>query len=473
VGKPTGFMEVARAEPPHRPVEQRVRDFQEVESPLPDEQLLAQASRCMDCGVPFCHGWGCPLANAIPEVNDLVYRGRWREASQILHSTNNFPEITGRVCPALCEAACTLSINDEPVLIKYIERRIAERAFAEGWIVPLATARRSGRRIAVVGSGPAGLAAAQQLARAGHEVIVFEKDDRPGGLLRYGIPDFKLPKWVLERRLEQLTGEGVEFQTNVRIGQDISPRYLRRRFDAVLLAMGASQPRDLMVPGRELKNVHFAMEYLTQQNRLNAGEQLSDAERIDAAGKIVVVIGGGDTGGDCVGTAIRQGARAVHQLEILPAPPQVRAADDLWPDWPRVLRTSSSHEEGCERHWSVMTKELIGRDGKVAELRCCRVEWIDGPNGPRMVEKPNSEFTMPAELVLLAMGFVHVEHGGLIEQLGIELDERGNIKTDQDGRTSQPGLFATGDAAFGASLVVRAIASGRSVAGVINRQLDG
>jgi len=473
MGKPSGFMEVARAEPPHRPVEQRVRDFQEVESPLPDEQLLAQASRCMDCGVPFCHGWGCPLANAIPEVNDLVYRGRWREASQILHSTNNFPEITGRVCPALCEAACTLSINDEPVLIKYIERRIAERAFAEGWIVPLTTARRSGRRIAVVGSGPAGLAAAQQLARAGHEVIVFEKDDRPGGLLRYGIPDFKLPKWVLERRLEQLTGEGVEFQTNVRIGQGISPRYLRRRFDAVLLAMGASQPRDLMVPGRELKNVHFAMEYLSQQNRLNAGEQLSDAERIDAAGKIVVVIGGGDTGSDCVGTAIRQGARAVHQLEILPAPPQVRAADDLWPDWPRVLRTSSSHEEGCERHWSVMTKELIGRDGKVAELRCCRVEWIDGPNGPRMAEKPNSEFTMPAELVLLAMGFVHVEHGGLIEQLGIELDERGNIKTDQDGRTSQPGLFATGDAAFGASLVVRAIASGRSVAGVINRQLDG
>jgi len=376
VAKPTGFIEYRREEVGYRPVEERVRDFHEVEVPLPEEVLVRQAARCMDCGIPFCHGVGCPLRNLIPEFNDLIYRGRWREASEVLHSTNNFPEVTGRVCPAPCEAACTLSINDDPVLIRHIEFQIAEHAFERGWIRPQPAPEKSGKSVAVVGSGPAGLAAAQQLARWGHEVVVFEKDDRIGGLLRYGIPDFKLGKYVIERRLEQMAGEGVVFEPGVEVGRDVSARYINKTFDAVLLAMGAGEPRDLDVPGRKgAENVVFAMDYLKQQNRIVAGDPVAPDERISAKDKIVVVIGGGDTGSDCVGTARRQGAREIHQFEILPKPPETRPPETPWPMWPQVLRTSTSHEEGCQRRWSVLTKSFTRVGSRVTELHGAEVEW--------------------------------------------------------------------------------------------------
>ena len=471
MGKPTGFQEFHRREVPHRPVAERTGDFREVDLPLAMEELLRQAARCMDCGVPFCHGCGCPLSNRIPEFNDLVYNNRWREACEVLHASNNFPEITGRICPAMCEASCTLNLGGEPVLVKHIELQVAERGFEQGWIKPLPPAVRTGRRVAVVGSGPAGLAAAQQLARAGHDVVVFEKDHRPGGILRYGIPDFKLEKHILDRRLEQLAAEGVRFETDVTIGQDLSIKYLRSHFDAVCLALGAGQPRDLTVPGRGLEGVHFAMDFLRQQNRLNAGEGLTAGEtRLTAEGKAVVVVGGGDTGSDCVGTAIRQGARQVSLIEILPKPPEGFNVETPWPQWPRILRTSTSHEEGCQRRWSVLTKRLGGNDVRVAELHGIEVEWRNENGHFTMHEVPGSDFTLPAELVLIAMGFTHVAHGPLLTALGLKLDARGNIAA-ANCQTSEPGIFAAGDAALGASLVVRAIQEGRGAAAAIDAWL--
>jgi NAD(P)H-dependent glutamate synthase small subunit len=465
-------MESSRQDVPHRDVNDRVKDFFEIDVPLPEDVLVRQASRCMDCGVPFCHGLGCTVKNRIPEFNDLIYRGRWQEACDNLHSTNNFPEVTGRICPALCEAACTLNFNDQPVLIKHIELQIVERGWAEGWIKPLLPVRKTGKRVAVIGSGPSGLAAAQQLARAGHDVVVFEKDSRVGGLLRYGIPDFKLDKKVLDRRLEQMKAEGVEFQTGVEIGQDVSPKYLRQQFDAMCLTLGAGEPRDLGVPGRELKNVHFAMQYLSQQNHLNAGDPVDAAKRICAKDKVVVVIGGGDTGSDCVGTARRQGAKEIVQMEILPQPPENRPCDTPWPLWPRVLRTSSSHEEGCTRRWGVLTKKLIGADGQVTELHGVGVQWESTPKGYAMKELPGSEFVQKADLVMLAMGFTHVVQKGLVETLGLKLDARGNVTVNENLMSSEEGVFAAGDTAEGASLVVRAIASGRKAAEGIDNWLS-
>ncbi|MCD4825330.1 MAG: glutamate synthase subunit beta [Phycisphaerae bacterium] len=471
MAKPTGFLEYNREDVRHRAITQRVGDYFEIDLPHSPEVLREQAARCMDCGIPFCHGSGCPLGNLIPEFNDLIYNNRWREACENLHSTNNFPEFTGRICPALCEASCTLNINDDPVLIKHIELQIVERGFLEGWITPQPASRKTGKRVAVIGSGPAGLAAAQQLARGGHDVTVFEKDNRIGGLLRYGIPDFKLDKRVIDRRLEQMRSEGVEFETSCDVGEDVSLRYLRNRFDAICLAMGAGVPRGLPVGGRGLENVHYAMEYLTQQNRVNDLQEVSDDERIDARGKVVVVIGGGDTGSDCIGTARRQGAREIHQLEIMPQPPEVRADENPWPDWPMIFRTSSSQEEGCLRRWCVTTKKLTGQYN-VRQLHGCEVQWTRDKKGKMtMAEQPGTEFVIDADMVFLAMGFVHVEHKGLVEELGVDMDGRGNISVDENCMTSQQGVFAAGDTVQGASLVVRAIHQGRQTAASITRWL--
>ena len=464
-----GFMKYSRTDVPHRPIDERVKDYFEIDIPHPPDVLTRQAARCMDCGIPFCHT-GCPVKNRIPEFNDLVYRGKWREAAQNLHSTNNFPEITGRVCPAPCETSCTLNINSDPVLIRHIEHQIAERAFAEDWVRPMPPARKTGKRVAVVGSGPTGLAAAQQLARAGHEVVVFERDDRIGGLLRYGIPDFKLEKGVLDRRLRQLEAEGVKFETGVHVGDDLSPRYLRKSFHAICLAMGAGEPRRLAVPGDGLENVHYAMEYLAQQNRIIAGDTIPPKELILARNRVVVVLGGGDTGSDCIGTAIRQGAKEVHQFEILSQPPEGRNPETPWPLWPRVMRTSSSQEEGCLRRWSVLTKSLSGTGLWVSHLHGADVEWVNSPRGPRIKESPSSEFSMKVDLVLLAMGFAHVVHTGLVEQLDLKLDDRGNLAVNNY-TTSQEGIFAAGDAVLGASLVVHAINAGREAATAIDEWL--
>src|SRR5215472_14696613 len=419
MGKPTGFLEVEREDRHYDKVAERVTNWREFLHPLPEPMLRAQASRCMDCGIPFCHE-GCPVNNIIPDWNNLVYRDQWRSALTVLHSTNNFPEFTGRICPAPCEAACTLNIDDNPVTIKTIECAIVDRGWREGWIEPVVPARRTGKRIAVVGSGPAGLACAQQLARVGHSVTLFERSDRIGGLLRYGIPDFKMEKWLIDRRVDQMKAEGVTFCTGIEVGVDIEIPTLVEKFDAVAMTGGAEAPRDLEVPGRELDGIHFAMDFLPQQNKRNAGdseERAAPRGTITAAGKHVVVIGGGDTGSDCIGTSARQGAVSITQLEILPQPPERENKALIWPDWPLKLRTSSSQEEGCERDWSVLTKRAIGVDGRVAELACVRVEWAKNPDGRfAMQEIAGSAFTLRTDLVLLAMGFLGPRRPGLIEK---------------------------------------------------------
>jgi len=466
-------MDYQRIDTPRRPVEQRVGDYFEINLPLSEEEINRQSARCMDCGIPFCHGYGCPIANRIPEFNDLVYQGRWRLACEMLHATNNFPEITGRLCPAPCEAACTLNINKDPVSIKQIELEIVERGFASGWITPIIPEKKTGKRVAVIGSGPAGLAAAQQLARAGHEVVVFEKDRRIGGLLRYGIPDFKLEKHIIDRRLDQMRAEGVEFQTDVIIGKDLSFKYLRQQFNAICLTIGAGQPRDLGVSGRGLESIHFAMEYLSQQNRINSGEGIGDEKQITARDKVVVVIGGGDTGSDCVGTAVRQGAKEVHQFEILPKPPEDQDPSAPWPMWPKILKTSTSQEEGCRRRWGILTKRFMGVGERVSELRGCEVTWTQTADKWKMNEAPDSDFKMNVDLVLLAMGFVHVVREGLVEKFGLKCDPAGNLQVDDNFETSEPGVFAAGDSVSGASLIVRVIAAGRAAADSINRYLQG
>ena len=474
MGKPTGFMEEGRQPPPKRPISLRVQDFREVYNDWGEQEAREQGGRCMDCSVPFCHK-GCPLGNLIPDWNDLVYRGRWQQALAALHSTNNFPEFTGRICPAPCEASCVLSINQDPVTIEYIEKAIADRGWEEGWIVPEPPQQRTGKSVAVVGSGPAGLAAAQQLNRCGHWVTVFERDDYIGGLLRLGIPDFKLEKQVVQRRVDQMTQEGVVFKTGVHVGESYATGDLVQSFDAVLLAVGSTQPRDLPVPRRELDGVHFAMDYLTQQNRLIAGEHVEPSERLTAEGKRVVILGGGDTGADCLGTAHRQGADVVHQFELLSEPPEERRLDNPWPEWPLILRTSPAHEEGGIRDYDILTKRFSGSDGRVSRLHAVRVKWgpADNSGPPAMQEIPDSEFEVDTELVLLAMGFLHPEHGALVTGLGVELDDRGNIKTDEDKMTTVPGVFAAGDAARGQSLVVWALAEGREAARGIDGYLVG
>lgn len=459
MGKPTGFMEFQRETFGRRPVEERVRDWFEVYQPLPEDRVRKQGARCMDCGVPFCHT-GCPLTNLIPDWNDLVYRGRWREALRELHATNNFPEFTSRICPAPCEAACVLGINEPPVSIKAIERAIIDRGWEEGWIQPEPPLERTGKRVAVVGSGPAGLATAQQLARKGHLVTVFEKADRIGGLLRYGIPDFKMEKRHIDRRMAQMAAEGVTFRTRCHVGVDVSVEDLRREFHAIVLAGGAEQPRDLRVPGRELKGIHFAMEFLPLNNRRNAGDSIPAEKWISATGKNVIIIGGGDTGADCLGTSVRHGAKSIRQFEIMPMPPSERSPQTPWPLWPYQLRSETSHEEGGERIWSISTIEFLGDDsGHVRALRTTRV----GPP-PKFEPLPGTEAVYEAELVLLAMGFTGPVRNGLLEQLAVELDARGNVKADENFMTSVEGVFAAGDMRRGQSLVVWAIAEGRKAA---------
>jgi glutamate synthase (NADPH/NADH) small chain len=473
MGKATGFLEFRRAKQPYRPVAERLRDYRQVMRAFGDDDLKQQAARCMDCGIPFCHQ-GCPLGNLIPDWNDLVYRGHWAEAIERLHATNNFPEFTGTLCPAPCEGACVLGINSDPVTIKAVELAIVDHAFQQGWIRPEPPARETGKKVAIVGSGPAGLAAAQQLRRAGHAVTLFERDDRIGGLMRYGIPEFKMEKKVLDRRLEQMKAEGVVFRTGVHIGVNAAVEELRAGYDAIVLTGGACAARDLPVPGRELKGVHLAMEYLGQQNRLCEGDKIPADKRIDARGKHVIIIGGGDTGADCLGTAHRQGAVSVHSLEIMPRPPETRASDNPWPQWPVIYRVASAHEEGGERVYAVSTKRFLGDDqGNVKAIELVRVELQR--SGGRMVfnEIPDSTFSLPAERVFLAMGFTGPEKPGMIEQLGVKLTDRGNVWRDENWMTSVAGVFTAGDMQHGQSLIVWAIAEGRSAARGVDRYLMG
>jgi glutamate synthase (NADPH) small chain len=464
VGKVTGFKEYTRETPTRRPIEERVNDYFEVYEPFADEKVKTQAARCMDCGIPFCHT-GCPVNNIIPDWNDLVYHDQWRDAIRMLHATNNFPEFTGRICPAPCEAACVLGINEPAVTIKVIEKTIVEHAWGEGWIKPEPPETRTGKSVAVVGSGPAGLAAAQQLNRAGHRVTVFEKADRIGGLLRYGIPDFKMEKHIVDRRLEQMAEEGVKFETSAHVGENVPVEDLRKEFDAILLTGGAEAPRDLKVPGRELKGIHFAMEFLPQQNKKIAGDKV--AGQIMATGKHAVIIGGGDTGADCLGTCHRQKAKSIHQFEIMPMPPAERHASTPWPLWPLQLRTESAHEEGGLRDWALNTTQFKGdAKGNVKELHGVRV----GPP-PKFEAMPGTELVMDADLVLLALGFTGPVRQGMVEQLGVDLDARGNIATDANYMSSVSGVFAAGDMRRGQSLVVWAISEGRSAAKGIDEYL--
>jgi glutamate synthase (NADPH) small chain len=477
MGKPTGFLEIEREDRGYDKPDARRRSWNEFVKPLPDPANRQQAARCMDCGIPFCHD-GCPVNNLIPDWNNLVYRDQWQAALRALHSTNNFPEFTGRICPAPCEAACTLNIDENPVTIKTIECAIVDRGWQEGWIEPVVPAARIGKRVAVVGSGPAGLACAQQLTRAGHVVTLFEKSDRIGGLLRYGIPDFKMEKCLIDRRVDQMTAEGVVFRTEVEVGVDVAIGALAEEFDAVAMTGGAEMPRDLEVPGRELDGIHFAMDFLPQQNKRCAGdseERAAPHGTITAADKHVVVIGGGDTGSDCIGTSARQGAASITQLEILSKPPERENKALTWPDWPMKLRTSSSQEEGCERDWSVLTKRAIGEEGRIALLECVRVAWAGDVGGRfTMDEIPGSNFTLKADLVLLAMGFLGPRWPGMVEQSGVELDPRGNVRANtRDYRTSVPKLFAAGDMRRGQSLVVWAIREGRQCARAVDEFLMG
>jgi len=471
MGKTTGFLELQRIQEAAEAVPLRVRHYREFTLSLKDDEASRQGARCMDCGIPFCQS-GCPVHNIIPDWNDLAYREQWQSALEVLHSTNNFPEFTGRVCPAPCEAACTLNINNDPVGIKSIEHFLIDKGWEEGWVVPQPPAAKTGRRVAVVGSGPAGMACAQQLARAGHDVVLFEKADRIGGLLRYGIPDFKMEKHLVDRRMAQMSEEGVEFRPNTNVGVDISPQTLLEEFDAIALTGGAEAPRDLPVPGRELAGVHFAMDFLPQQNKVVAGDAVTD--QISAAGKHVVVIGGGDTGSDCVGTSNRHGALSVTQFELLPQPPDVENKPLVWPYWPIKLRTSSSHEEGVARDWAVATKRFEGKDGKVGKLIAARVEWQKDGGAMKMVEVPDSEFELPADLVLLAMGFGGPVSVGLVEQFGVAKDARSNVKASTDDyQTSVPKVFAAGDMRRGQSLVVWAIREGRQCARAVDLFLMG
>jgi glutamate synthase (NADPH/NADH) small chain len=473
MGKPTGFIEIHRKKPPTRPIPERLRDWHEVYLPYPQEELQQQGARCMDCGIPFCHQ-GCPLGNLIPDWNDLVYRNQWEIAIERLHATNNFPEFTGKLCPAPCEGSCVLGINDDPVTIKSIEATIIERAFDEGWVLAKPPLVRTGKKVAVIGSGPAGLAAAEQLNRAGHLITVFEKSDRVGGLLRYGIPEFKMEKRFLNRRLALMEQEGVAFRTGVNVGVDIAAEQLKSEFDAIVLTGGAEWPRDLQVPGRDLNGIHFAMEYLTLSNRRAEGDKIPDHEFISAKGKRVVIIGGGDTGADCLGTVHRQGALSVHQFELLPKPPDARSADNPWPQWPNVFRTSPAHEEGGDRVFSVSTQRFTGDDqGRVKKLHASKVELVR-QNG-RLSFEPvaGSDFDMDVDLVLLAMGFLGPERPGLLSSFGVKLTDRGNVWRDEQWMTSVPGVFTAGDMQRGQSLIVWAIAEGRSAARGVDLYLMG
>ena len=472
MGKPTGFLEIERRDRSYAPVEERLKHWHEFVLPLDDAEVSEQGARCMDCGIPYCHD-GCPINNIIPDWNDLIYHGDYRQALRVLHSTNNFPEFTGRVCPAPCEAACTLNIENTPVTIKTIECAIIDKAWSMGWVQPHIPESRTGKHVAVVGSGPAGLACAQQLARAGHWVVVYEKNERIGGLLRYGIPDFKLEKHLIDSRMAQMQAEGVEFRPSTNIGVDISAAQLLDRYDAVVLSGGAEAPRDLPVPGRELDGVHFAMDFLSQQNRRLNGIAIPADEEILATGKHVVVIGGGDTGSDCVGTSNRQGAKSVTQIEIMDRPPDMEDKAMTWPDWPMKLRTSSSHQEGCERDWAVATDNFAGSDGRVTTLNAKRIEWAAGADGRMAIrDVKDGQFKLKADLVLLAMGFVHPLHGPLLKDLGVELDARGNVAADTtDYQTSVEKVFTAGDMRRGQSLVVWAIREGRRCARAVDRHL--
>ena len=485
MGKPTGFKEYPRHDRHYAPVAERIKSFREFVVPLDYDELQIQAARCMDCGVPFCHDGpkgGCPVNNLIPDWNDLVYHGEWQDALETLHSTNNFPEMTGRVCPAPCQESCTLNINDNSVTIKTIECEIVDRGFDEGWVKPLIAEHKSGKRVAVVGSGPAGMACSQQLARVGHEVVLFEKEPRIGGLMRFGIPDFKLDKKLLDRRMQQMAAEGVEFRTDTHIGVDIPAKDLLHEFDAVALTGGSEKPRDLPIPGRDLNGVYFAMDFLKANTKWVQGIHGED-QVISAKGKHVVVIGGGDTGSDCIGTAIRHGAASVTQLEIMPRPPEKEDKALVWPDWPNKMRTSTSQEEGAERIFSVATKEFIGdsadgKSGNLKAVKCVKVEWAQDDNGQwQMSEIAGSEFELKADIATLAMGFVHPVHEGMLQELGVELDERGNVKGETEGKkayyTSMDKVFAAGDMRRGQSLVVWAIREGRQCAHSIDQYLMG
>lgn len=474
MGKVTGFMEFDRLDRDYAPVNERTQHYKEFLIPLENKELREQSARCMDCGIPYCHN-GCPVNNLIPDWNDLVYEGNWKAALETLHSTNNFPEFTGRICPAPCEASCTLNITDQPVTIKSIECAIIDRGWEENWILPKISQSKTGKKVAVIGSGPAGLACAQQLARVGHSVTLFEKNASLGGLLRYGIPDFKMEKHLIDRRLTQMRAEGVVFRSNTEVGVTVSADEILQQFDAMVLTGGSETPRDLGVPGRDLDGVHYAMDFLAQQNKRIAGEDVTDNRTILAGGKHVVVIGGGDTGSDCVGTSIRQGAASVTQLEVMPKPPEMEDKALSWPNWPLKLRTSSSHLEGADRDWSVATKAFTGDDGRVTGLELVRNEWKQNENGQfSMAELPATKFHLKADLVLLAMGFIHPKPAGLLDELSIALDERGNVKADETSyKTSRKNVFVAGDMRRGQSLVVWAIKEGRRAARAVDEHLMG